>query len=101
MSPSLHCARMHRLLRQPPFWSALNAEFPHWLTEKKLKVLVYYGAIRNKEIPGPWFMDTVQDPAKRAIRRDRAGEGARMRAPNYCPCAKSLRIRATTSGGVA
>ena len=67
-----------------PFWSALNAEFPHWLTEKKLKVLVYYGAIRNPEIPGPWFMDMVQDPAKRAL-MEVAQSGLAMGRPVTAP----------------
>jgi hypothetical protein len=67
-----------------PFWSSLSSEFPHWLKEKKIRPLVYYGAGRNPEIPAPHALDLLEDPEKRAIMeiaqahcasRRRSGEG--------------------------
>jgi tripartite-type tricarboxylate transporter receptor subunit TctC len=50
-----------------PFWSSLTAENPTWVPEKKIKVLVYYGALRVPEIPGPYVFDLITDPEKKAI----------------------------------
>lgn len=49
-----------------PFWSALNSEFPHWIAEKRIRPLVYYGADRVPEIGAPHVMDLLTDPEKRA-----------------------------------
>jgi tripartite-type tricarboxylate transporter receptor subunit TctC len=43
------------------FWSSLTAQYPSWIRDKKIKVLVYYGAERNSAIPGPYFFDVVHD----------------------------------------
>ena len=66
-----------------PFWSALSSEYPSWIPEKKLKVLVYYGA-RNPEIPGPYVMDLIVDPEKRAI-MELAQAGLAMGRPVTAP----------------
>lgn len=49
-----------------PFWTALMSETPTWVTEKKIKLLVYYGR-RDAEIPARHVLDIVSDPEKRAI----------------------------------
>jgi tripartite-type tricarboxylate transporter receptor subunit TctC len=49
------------------FWSSLTWQYPDWIRENKLKVLVYYGALREPEIPGPYFFDLVSDPGKRKL----------------------------------
>jgi hypothetical protein len=50
-----------------PFWSALNAEFPQWIAEKKIRPIVYYGTLRVPEIGAPHVLDLLKDPEKRAI----------------------------------
>jgi tripartite-type tricarboxylate transporter receptor subunit TctC len=50
-----------------PFWSSLKSGYGRWITEKKIKVLAYYGSTRIPEIPGPFVMDLISDPEKRAI----------------------------------
>ena len=50
-----------------PFWSSLTNNYPTWIPEKKIKVLVYYGNVRVPEIPGPYVMDLLKDPEKRQI----------------------------------
>ncbi len=49
------------------FWSSLTWQYPDWIRDKKLKVLLYYGALRDTEIPGPYFFDLVNDPEKRSL----------------------------------
>jgi tripartite-type tricarboxylate transporter receptor subunit TctC len=49
------------------FWSSLTWQYPNWIRDKKFKVLVYYGARREPEIPGPYFFDLVTDPEKRNL----------------------------------
>lgn len=66
-----------------PFWSSLKSEFPHWLTEKQIKPLVYYGA-RDKEIPAPYALDLLLDPEKRAI-MEIAQAGLGMGRPMLTP----------------
>lgn len=67
-----------------PFWSALKAEFPHWLAENKIRVLVYYGKARNPEIPAPHALDLLSDPEKRAI-LEIAQSGLAMGRPVLAP----------------
>lgn len=50
-----------------PFWSALNAEFPQWIAEKKIRPIVYYGTLRVPEIGAPHVLELLKDPEKRAI----------------------------------
>jgi hypothetical protein len=66
-----------------PFWSSLKSEFPHWLTEKKIKPLVYYGA-RDEEVPAPYALDLLLDPEKRAI-MEIAQAGLGMGRPMLTP----------------
>jgi tripartite-type tricarboxylate transporter receptor subunit TctC len=66
-----------------PFWSSLKAGFPDWLTEKKIKPLVYYGA-RNKEIEAPYALDLLQDAEKRAV-MEIAQSGLQMGRPMTAP----------------
>lgn len=49
------------------FWSSLTSQYPDWIKDKKFKVLVYYGALRDSEIPGPYFFDIVNDPERRNL----------------------------------
>jgi tripartite-type tricarboxylate transporter receptor subunit TctC len=67
-----------------PFWSSLNAENPTWISEKKIKVLVYYGGLRVPEIPGPYVFDLITDPEKKAIMED-AQAGLIMGRPITAP----------------
>ena len=67
-----------------PFWSALAAEFPHWIEEKKIRALVYYGKTRNPEIPAPYVLDLLTDPEKRAI-MEIAQSGLAMGRPTLAP----------------
>jgi tripartite-type tricarboxylate transporter receptor subunit TctC len=66
-----------------PFWSSLKSEFPHWLTENKIRQLVYYGD-RNSEISAPYAVDVIQDPEKRAI-MEIAQAGLAMGRPMTAP----------------
>jgi tripartite-type tricarboxylate transporter receptor subunit TctC len=67
-----------------PFWSALASEFPHWVRDKKIRPLVYYGAIRNPDIPAPYALDLLKDPEKRAI-MEIAQAGLAMGRPMTMP----------------
>jgi tripartite-type tricarboxylate transporter receptor subunit TctC len=82
-----------------PFWSSLKAEFPHWLSEKKIKPLVYYGA-REPEIAAPYALDLLQDPEKRAIMeiaQAGLGMGRPMTAPPGVDAAKVAVLRTALS----
>jgi hypothetical protein len=50
-----------------PFWASLTSSYPHWLAEKKIRPLVYYGSLRNSDIPAPHALDLLKDSEKRAI----------------------------------
>jgi tripartite-type tricarboxylate transporter receptor subunit TctC len=67
-----------------PFWSSLKANYGHWLAEKKIKVLAYYGSTRIPEIPGPFVTDLITDPEKRAI-MELAQAGLAMGRPIAAP----------------
>jgi tripartite-type tricarboxylate transporter receptor subunit TctC len=67
-----------------PFWSSLNSENPTWIPEKKIKVLTYYGATRVPEIPGPYALDLITDPEKRATMTI-AQAGLSMGRPSLAP----------------
>ena len=78
-----------------PFWSSLKSEFPHWLAEKKIRQLVYYGD-RNSEIAAPYALDLLQDPEKRAIMeiaQAGLGMGRPMTAPPGVDAAKVAILR--------
>src|SRR4029079_4836903 len=49
------------------FWSSLTGQYPSWIRDQKIKVLVYFGAERNSAIPGPSFFDLFQDAAQRGL----------------------------------
>jgi tripartite-type tricarboxylate transporter receptor subunit TctC len=67
-----------------PFWSSLTNNYPTWIPEKKIKVLVYYGAERVPEIPGPYVFDLIKDPEKKAI-MEIAQAGLAMGRPVAAP----------------
>ncbi|MDO9439983.1 MAG: tripartite tricarboxylate transporter substrate-binding protein, partial [Beijerinckiaceae bacterium] len=67
-----------------PFWSSLASEFPHWLKDKKIRPLVYYGAVRNPEIPAPYALDLLSNPEQRAI-MEIAQAGLAMGRPMLAP----------------
>jgi Tripartite tricarboxylate transporter family receptor len=67
-----------------PFWSSLTAEYPTWIPEKLIKVLVYYGELRNSAIPGPYVLDLINDPEKKAI-MEVAQAGLVMGRPAVAP----------------
>jgi len=67
-----------------PFWSSLNSEFPHWVAEKKIRPMVYYGALRVPEIDAPLAVDLLKDPEKRAVMEIAQG-GLDMGRPMLAP----------------
>lgn len=67
-----------------PFWSSLNNNYPTWISEKKIKVLTYYGATKVPEIPGPYALDLISDPEKKAIMTI-AQAGLAMGRPSLAP----------------
>lgn len=67
-----------------PFWSTLQANYPHWLAEKKIRPLVYYGGIRNSAIPAPYALDLLKDPERRAV-MELAQAGLAMGRPLLAP----------------
>jgi tripartite-type tricarboxylate transporter receptor subunit TctC len=67
-----------------PFWSSLKANYPHWLNEKKIRPLVYYGGIKVPEIPAPHVMDLLKDPERRAV-MELAQAGLTMGRPVLAP----------------
>jgi tripartite-type tricarboxylate transporter receptor subunit TctC len=67
-----------------PFWSSLQANYPHWLTEKLIRPLVYYGGERNPEIPAPYALDLLKDPERRAV-MELASAGLTMGRPIVAP----------------
>lgn len=67
-----------------PFWSSLNNNYPHWLAEKKIKVLTYYGAEKVPAIPGPYVFDLIKDPESKAI-MEIAQAGLAMGRPIAAP----------------
>ena len=66
-----------------PFWSSLKSNYPHWLSEKKIRPLVYYGE-RNAEIPAPFALDLLKDPERRAV-MELAQAGLTMGRPILAP----------------
>ncbi len=66
-----------------PFWTALMSESPQLVTEKQIKILVYYGN-RDPEIPARHVLDIVTDPEKRAI-MEVAQAGLAMGRPVTAP----------------
>ncbi len=67
-----------------PFWSSLNSEFPHWVAEKKIRPIVYYGALRVPEIEAPHVLDLLKDPERRAVMEIAQG-GLDMGRPMLAP----------------
>ena len=67
-----------------PFWSSLNSEFPQWVAEKKIRPIVYYGALRVPEIEAPHVLDLLKDPEKRAV-MEIAQSGLDMGRPTLAP----------------
>jgi len=67
-----------------PFWSTLQANYPHWLAEKKIRPLVYYGGVRNAQIPAPYALDLLKDPERRAV-MELAQAGLAMGRPLLAP----------------
>jgi tripartite-type tricarboxylate transporter receptor subunit TctC len=67
-----------------PFWSSLKSQYPSWITEKKIKVLTYYGPERAPEIPGPYVFDLITDPEKKRM-MEIAQAGLGMGRPLVAP----------------
>jgi len=67
-----------------PFWSSLKANYPHWLNEKKIRPLVYYGGVKNPEIPAPYALDLLKDPERQAV-MELAQAGLTMGRPILAP----------------
>ncbi len=67
-----------------PFWSSLKANYPHWLAEKKIRPLVYYGGVKDPEIPAPYALDLLKDPERRAV-MELAQAGLTMGRPVLAP----------------
>jgi hypothetical protein len=50
------------------FWSSLKAQYPQWITEKKVKIIVQYGAKPNPEIKDvPFALDKIDKPDDRLL----------------------------------
>jgi tripartite-type tricarboxylate transporter receptor subunit TctC len=48
------------------YWSSLKATHPDWITQRKLKFLLQYGAHPLPELKGvPFALDLIKDPVKR------------------------------------
>lgn len=67
-----------------PFRSSLKANYPHWLNEKKIRPLVYYGGVKNAEIQAPYALDVLKDPDRRAV-MELAQAGLTMGRPILAP----------------
>lgn len=67
-----------------PFWSTLQANYPHWLNENKIRLLLYYGGARNQQIPAPYALDLLKDPERRAV-MELAQAGLAMGRPLLAP----------------
>jgi tripartite-type tricarboxylate transporter receptor subunit TctC len=67
-----------------PFWSSLKANYPHWLADKKIRPLVYYGGVKDPEIPAPFALDLLKDPERRAV-MELAQAGLTMGRPLLAP----------------
>lgn len=67
-----------------PFWSSLRANYPHWLSEKKIKMLLYYGGVKNPEIPAPYALDLLNAPERRDV-MELAQAGLTMGRPILAP----------------
>ena len=67
-----------------PFWSALNSDFPGWIEDGRIRALTYYGATRDPDIPAPYAMDLITDPAKRSL-LEVAQAGIAMGRPVLAP----------------
>jgi tripartite-type tricarboxylate transporter receptor subunit TctC len=67
-----------------PFWASLTSNHPQWIAEKKIRPLVYYGGVRNPDIPAPHALDLLDDPEKRAI-IELAQAGLEMGRPIVAP----------------
>ena len=50
------------------FWSSLKAQYPQWLAEHKVKILVQYGAKANPELKDvPFALDRIADADDRLL----------------------------------
>lgn len=67
-----------------PFWSSLKSTYPHWLSEKKIRALVYYGGVRNPEIAAPYALDLLTSSDKRDV-MELAQAGLTMGRPILAP----------------
>lgn len=67
-----------------PFWSSLKSTYPHWLNDKKIRPLVYYGGVKNPEIPAPYALDLLANSDKRAV-MELAQAGLTMGRPILAP----------------
>ena len=62
-----------------PFWSSLNSEFPHWVAEKKIRPIVYYGALRVPEIEACHMIAGTFDYLLKVFRLSAQGADGRHR----------------------
>lgn len=50
------------------FWSSLKVAKPDWIREKKIKMLVHFGAKPHPELASvPFALDVIKDPQKRQL----------------------------------
>jgi tripartite-type tricarboxylate transporter receptor subunit TctC len=50
------------------FWSSLKVVKPDWIRDKKIKMLVHFGAKPHPELAGvPFAIDVIKDPQKRQL----------------------------------
>jgi tripartite-type tricarboxylate transporter receptor subunit TctC len=66
------------------FWSSLTSQYAGWIRDKKFKVLVYYGTLRDPEIPGPYVFDLIKDPENKSL-MEVAQAGLAMGRPMLLP----------------
>jgi tripartite-type tricarboxylate transporter receptor subunit TctC len=67
------------------FWSSLKAQYPQWIAEKKVKILVQYGAEPNAELKGvPFALDLIENADDRLL-MEIAGASLGLGRPSMAP----------------
>jgi tripartite-type tricarboxylate transporter receptor subunit TctC len=67
------------------FWSSLKAQYPQWIADKKVKILVQYGAQPNAELKGvPFALDIISNPDDRLL-MEIAGAPLGLGRPSLAP----------------
>ena len=80
------------------YWSSLKATKPDWIRDKKIKLILQYGARPHPDLPNvPFAYDLISDSKKREIMMVASaplGFGRPMMAPPNVPADRILALRA-------